>query len=389
MCDTLCVHVEAGLVFAKNSDRPPDEPQVVRAFPARGGGSTVATQYLELPDVGAYALVGSQPTWLWGLEHGVNEHGVAIGNEKVWTMSLPHSRPPAMLGMDLVRLGLERARTADDALVVITELLERHGQGGSGERDHDEPYDSSFLIADRTTAWILESADRTWAAREAGPGTALSNRLSLAADWSRGSPDLAPGTDLQTLRNPRIPTSIADHRLAVTRAWVDRGVGDPAAVLPTLRDHGAGPHDPATRSGPIPPGPGADNRGISVCMHVRSLQATTASMVVAVPSDPDAGIRAWAALGSPCVSVYVPCFPLVGVSPALGDAHTWSRFAALRDRAEASDHDLAQIQAALAPVETTLWTTAAEIEPADRAAQRAFVAGAFAPVDAVLTALAV
>src|SRR4051812_39529202 len=105
MCDTLCVHSGDGLLFAKNSDRPPDEPQVIRTFPSRRPGSTLATQYLTVPDPGAYALVGSQPTWLWGLEHGVNEHGVVIGNEKVWTTSRPRSRPPALIGMDLVRLG--------------------------------------------------------------------------------------------------------------------------------------------------------------------------------------------------------------------------------------------------------------------------------------------
>ena len=66
------------------------------------------TQYLRVPDPGACAFVGSHPTWLWGAEHGVNEHGVAIGNEKIWTVDDPACAPPALLGMDLVRLGLER-----------------------------------------------------------------------------------------------------------------------------------------------------------------------------------------------------------------------------------------------------------------------------------------
>ena len=102
--------------FAKNSDRPPDEPQVVEWFPARRPGTTLDTQYLELADPGACAFVGSRPTWLWGVEHGVNEYGVAIGNEKLYTTGAPKHRPPALLGMDLVRLGLERGRTADHAV---------------------------------------------------------------------------------------------------------------------------------------------------------------------------------------------------------------------------------------------------------------------------------
>ena len=56
--------------------------------------ATLDTQYLRIADAGAHALVGSHPTWLWGLEHGVNEHGVAIGNEKIWTVDDPRAQPP-------------------------------------------------------------------------------------------------------------------------------------------------------------------------------------------------------------------------------------------------------------------------------------------------------
>ena len=130
MCDTLCVRTNGAMLFAKNSDRPPDESQVVLAHAARNAGGTLHTQYLQIPDVGASALVGSHPTWLWGLEHGVNEHGVAIGNEKVYTKANPNKEPLALIGMDLVRLGLERGRTADQALEAMTAALERYGQGG-------------------------------------------------------------------------------------------------------------------------------------------------------------------------------------------------------------------------------------------------------------------
>ena len=109
MCDTLCVPTADGMLFAKNSDRPPNEAQVVESYAARPGGGSLQTQYLTIPDADAAALVGSRPTWLWGLEHGVNEHGVAIGNEKIWTIDDPRAAPPALIGMDLVRLALERA----------------------------------------------------------------------------------------------------------------------------------------------------------------------------------------------------------------------------------------------------------------------------------------
>src|SRR5690242_20538808 len=121
------------MVFAKNSDRAPSEAQVLLAHPRRRPGpAKLDTQYLRLDDPGAAALVASHPTWLWGAEHGLNEHGVAIGNEKIWTVDDPKAQPAGLLGMDLVRLGLERGRDADEAFAAITDALETHGQGGSG-----------------------------------------------------------------------------------------------------------------------------------------------------------------------------------------------------------------------------------------------------------------
>src|SRR5215813_8136335 len=136
-CDTMVAlgpATRAGItLFAKNSDRPPRECQRIVQLPAvrHPEGSTVRCQYLALPQVRrTHAVVGSQPYWLWGLEHGVNARGVAIGNETVFAKeSLPAA---GLTGMDLVRLGLERAGTASEAVEVMTSLIEEHGQGGSG-----------------------------------------------------------------------------------------------------------------------------------------------------------------------------------------------------------------------------------------------------------------
>ena len=381
MCDTLCVLGEHGLLFAKNSDRPPGEAQVVESLPRRAAGGVLRTQHLELPDRGAAAILGSRPTWLWGLEHGVNEHGVAIGNEKIWTTGRPRSRPPALLGMDLVRLGLERATTADDAMAIMTALIEEYGQGGSGEEDHDEPYDSSFLIADARSAWVLETCDRTWVARPTSTGAAVSNRVSLSRDWTRSSPDVSPDADFQAWRHPNVPTSIADHRLKVTQARVDHGPSllEPAAVISTLRSHG-----PAT-SQAVPTEPGPDNQSVTVCMHVRGMQATTASMVCTVETA-GSEIRAWVALGSPCASIYVPVFPEAGVPAELGEAKTWHRFAILRDRVEADPDALASVQSRLAPVERELWERS-DAAGSDPTARARWAQTAFAPVELALRSL--
>jgi len=384
VCDTLCVRTDDAMLFAKNSDRHPDEVQVVERHDARAAGRELHTQYLTIPDANAVAFLGSRPTWLRGVEHGVNEHGVAIGNEKIWTVDRPRDHPPALLGMDLVRLGLERGRTAEEAFSVVTELLQEHGQGGSGEPHRDEPYYSSFLVADAASAFVVETSNRTWVAREVGEGAAISNRIGLTTDWDRASPDVVAGTDFDTYRWPRMPTAIADHRLATTRAVVARGAETtPADLARVLRSHGPGREETQ-----LPVALDESGRGFSVCMHRRESQAqTTASMIAELR----AGVppRAWACLGNPCVSVYVPCFP-PEAPPELADERTWARFGALRDRVEEQPDDLFTVRVALAEVERDLWESGAlAFASGTPGLLREFTRTAFAPVDAALHRLGV
>ena len=77
--------------------------------------------------------MGHSPSWVWGFEHGVNEHGVAIGYQPVATRE-PVEERSGLIGADLVRLGLERGRDAREALEWMAQLLEQHGQGGAALR---------------------------------------------------------------------------------------------------------------------------------------------------------------------------------------------------------------------------------------------------------------
>ncbi len=390
MCDTLCVVGAGRTLFAKNSDRPPNEAQVVESHTRRRGGATLRTTYLGLDDPGAHALIGSRPTWMWGFEQGVNDHRVAIGNEKIFTVDDPHTAPPALIGADLVRLGLERGRTAEDAVDAMVGLLEQHGQGGSGE-EGDVPYWSSFLVADPRGGWVVETSGRTWAARPVDHGAAISNRVTLGTDWQRASPDVAPGTDFDTWRDREVPTGRADGRLSATRACIATGATAlaPADLVATLRHHGTHPWGaPGSLQRavePLPPRDAAEWGNVSVCWHFGP--ATTSSIVAELPADPDTPVRAWVALGSPCASVYVPVFP-PDVPATLAQMSTWQRFARLRDRVEADADALATVHAELASVESALWAEADEVaaEPTRRAA---FPEAAWARVDAALTRLGV
>uniref|UniRef100_A0A0A9WVX8 Secernin-2 n=1 Tax=Lygus hesperus TaxID=30085 RepID=A0A0A9WVX8_LYGHE len=127
---------------------------------------------------------------MWGAEMGANSEGVAIGNEAVWT-KVPDLESQALIGMDLVRLGLERGKTAEAALDVIIELLEKHGQGGPCSEDGSLTYHNSFLIADSKEAWVLETAGKLWVAQRFTDGFRnISNCLSITTGADRVSDSL-------------------------------------------------------------------------------------------------------------------------------------------------------------------------------------------------------
>jgi len=92
--------------------------------------------------------------------------------------------------MDLLRLALERARTAREAVDVITGLLAQYGQGGNCGFRHATYYHNSFLIADPQSAWVLETSGKHWAAEQVKDIRSISNGLTIGAQWDLASPDL-------------------------------------------------------------------------------------------------------------------------------------------------------------------------------------------------------
>lgn len=184
MCDTLCAfspYAEQGTVlFAKNSDRSPNEPHLVIHVPEKEhiAGSPLKLTYITIPQVKyTYAAVLCKPSWIWGAEMGVNSASVEIGNEAVFTKV--KRGPEALIGMDLVRLALERCETAEKAVELITSLLEKYGQGGNCGFDHEFFYDNSFLIVDPKEGYVIETAGKRWAVVKVSGKHAISNRLSI------------------------------------------------------------------------------------------------------------------------------------------------------------------------------------------------------------------
>ncbi len=298
VCDTVVRVDDEGVLFAKNSDRDPNEAQLLEWHPAARHpvGAELRCTWVGVAQVRATrAILISRPWWLWGAEMGANDAGVVIGNEAVFTTV--HRRDPAergLLGMDLLRLALERAGSAEEAVEVIVSLLERHGQRGPASFVRRRfSYDNSFIVADPTGAIVLESAGRRWAVERVERGVrGISNLLTI------------PG--FAEAHSDRVRTAVAHGALrrACTERATERARRGPEAVLDlfgALRSHG---DTPAPRHSPLT---GA-MRG--PCMHAGGVLAasqTTASWVSDLRPAPDGGPLHWATgTAAPCTSVFLP-----------------------------------------------------------------------------------
>ncbi|GFO46353.1 secernin-2 [Plakobranchus ocellatus] len=186
------------VIFGKNSNRPAAEVQDVVSYSAADhtAGDKVQCTYIELDQAThTHAVVLSKPSWMWGAEMGANEKGVVIGNAPVWTkLNGPQDLEKKLLGTDIVRLALERASSAEEALNVITSLLASPGQGGPVTNEPGKDgwcFHNSFLIADSSQAWILETAGSLWAAEKVTGGLRnISNELSIGSKMDLTSPGL-------------------------------------------------------------------------------------------------------------------------------------------------------------------------------------------------------
>lgn len=270
MCDTLYKKTESGAVFLKNSDRSANEPNLIVFVPERKAGKQLKCTYITLPDADAFSMILYKPSWIWGAEMGINEKGVSIGNEAVWTKS-GGKKTERLLGMDLLRLGLERGATAKQALEVIINLLEEFGQGGNAGFDHAFYYDNSFLIADLTEAYVLETAGKSWAWKHVEKQANISNRLSIALDYDKSS---TSGNFKKTNIEPVFSffSGSAKRKLSGECALSNLNDFDLASAFSALRRHKEALTDASLfKKGSVD----------SVCMHAGGVgDQTTGSMAV-------------------------------------------------------------------------------------------------------------
>jgi len=339
VCDSFVAMPDAtacrAVIFGKNSDREPNEAEELLVVPrgSHAADSRLRTSYIEIPQVReTHAVLLARPYWCWGAEMGANEHGVAVGNEALFTR-VPHEKSAGLIGVDLVRLALERGASAQEAVSVITDLLAAHGQSGNCGHRRKFQYDNAFLIADAGEAWVLETAGREWAARRILSGVySMSNAITIrdrfdssspglvstaiARGWCRGESDFDFASCYS--REPHTRLSAAGERRACTTAGLEqrRGQLDLADAMALLRSHGA-----VTAAGTT------IERGLTgrtVCNHAgfgpaRRSSQSVGSMVSELRGD---GATHWlTGTSAPCTSVFKPVWVDSGL-PDLGPPPT-------------------------------------------------------------------
>ena len=293
MCDTLGRIGANRSFFAKNSDRSPNEVQIMEYHTAKHGLSgAVNCTYISIPQSEqTYAVLLSRPSWMWGAEMGVNEFGLCIGNEAVFTKGAYGKT--GLTGMDMVRLALERSKTAKEALELLISLLETYGQGGNCGFDHDFYYDNAFLLMDRDALYVLETAGKQWVYKHFD-AVNISNRLSIGADADGCSGDAA--FDFRKRYTEPVYTTFSGsaRRMQQLRNFLPMAdsLSGCMAALSQHDSHIKNPFAKGTVS--------------SACMHYGGLVGdhTTASMVVSL--EPGRTVVWSTGCSLPCVSLFKP-----------------------------------------------------------------------------------
>ncbi len=354
MCDTFVatgdITASGNVIFGKNSDREPNEAQAIERVPPREHDLTrvpeLQATYISVPQVReSYEALLSRPFQMWGAEMGANQFGLAIGNEALFTrVPMRRRGNEGLTGMDLVRLALERCRTAEQALELITDMIARYSQNAcGGYTDRSFYYHNGFILADPGGAIVLETAGEHWAAERVKGFRSISNGITIESEYDFSSPRLIehareqgwlrPGRDFSFRACYAAPFMTYFSRSRYRQARSARlGAACGAALsvsqaMNILRDHGLQSPDPrpnALQQIGDRPGPAVTASGFrgdrasmrSLCVHASGLLApsqTTASMVAELRvSKGDGPLRPstiWlTGTAAPCLATFKPCF---------------------------------------------------------------------------------
>ncbi len=319
MCDTFVCppHLSAtgNWIFGKNSDREPNEIQLAEYHPpAHKEDISQRCTYISVEHTrDTYGVILSRPYWMWGAEMSINEKGVAIGNEAVFTRLASPKKNQGLTGMDMLRLALESCATAQEAVEKIIDLNQKYGQDGNGGYHSKFYYFNSFIIADAQEAFVLETVGKFWAVEQVRAYRAISNGLTIGSEYDEIHPETIDFARRKSWTKKREEFNFSKafssywmpklSGCRLRKSLIEKGQKDSFTVLDAfeaLRSHDRDEEDFM---------PNQATTG-SVCMHASGLfspQQTTASMVVEIRKS--APPTAWlTGSSSPCLSVFTPFY---------------------------------------------------------------------------------
>lgn len=352
MCDTFVAlrHTTRNktVIFAKSADCEVNEANAVVRIPRRKHlpGESVRITHLVIPQAEeTYEVILTKAFWTYGCEVGVNEYGLAMGEEAVYTTEMAEEND-GIIGPDLMRIGLERAQTCREAIEIMTRLLEEYGQGGSAELKGNSHFDSSFLMSDREEAFVLETAGRKWAVKRVDDLGSISNLLLIGREWDRSSEPGDGALDwAKTYGLPEVPPSLGSaerQRLTFEGLAAARGNITVKTAFQIMRHHGEGYH------------PASASAHRNICVHAGPQENRWWQADGVMVSDVgEHGVMAWlTGTSGTCLSIFKPVFigldlPDIGPVPSerFNPQSLWWKHELLHRRAMADfDHLVPEIR---------------------------------------------
>lgn len=377
MCDSLValksVTANGSVIYGKSADCEVNEANALVRIPHEHHvkGEMVRTTHLMIPQAEeTYEIILTKACWTYGCEIGINEFGLAMGEEAVYTTEDRTETGDGLIGQDLARIALERTTNCQEAIELMTSLLEQYGQGGNCEMKGNSHFDSSFLLADRNEAYILETAGRKWAVKKIDTIGSISNMLSIRDDWDTTSALTNGETRLNWAARygrPDVPPMLGSkERQQVSYEVLEKNQGsiNVKTIFDLMRHHGEG-YDPAKM---------ASHKNI--CVHVgpqknRWWQADG----VMVSEVDDEGIIVWVTgTSGTCISIFKPVFlglelPDIGPPPTdiFDPQALWWKHELLHRRVMRDfDHVMPEIRKEFNQIEAELLDCASTVKQGSR-----------------------
>jgi dipeptidase len=182
------------------------------------------------------------------------------------------------------------------------------------------PYSTnSFIMADSSEAYILETSGRQYAWKKVTDIGSISNHVAIGEDWDALSDDAVDfavskgwwdGGDSRRFdfaaayrSIEMVPPQISEERLRQSQMLLEecRGKVSPATMMRALRDH----YDSGTIF--TQGGDFAGGKSFTICCHAEPVGTTAASMVAHLRGDSGPKVY-WASFAPPCCGVFMPLY---------------------------------------------------------------------------------